>query len=88
MKQDFLFQDVKLFLESWGLHFDTPDGDSNDIPYPQVFTRMMADAFEEGGKKLAHFVNNITDTTDSRTYLKANSWREIEAAWANLDPRV
>lgn len=82
------FQDVKKFLESWGLHFDTPYGESNDIPYPQVYLRVRDDAIKVGGDKLSKFVGQITDTTDSRTYLTPSSWQEIEAAWTNLDPRV
>jgi len=75
------FQDVKLFLESWGLHYETESGESNDIPYPQVYTRMQADAFEDGGPELMQFIERITDTTDGHTYLTAASWTEIEAAW-------
>jgi len=79
------FSDVKEFLTSWGLHFDTPNGDSNDIPYPQVYERMRADAGDVGGDKLQKFVSSITDTTDGRTYLKPFSWEEVEEAWDSLE---
>jgi hypothetical protein len=81
----FSFSNVKEFLTSWGLHFDTPNGDSNDIPYPQVYERMKEDAGDVGGDKLQQFVSSITDTTDSRTYLKPFSWKDIEEAWEALD---
>ena len=79
------FSNVKEFLTSWGLHFDTPNGDSNDIPYPHVYERMRTDAGDVGGDKLQKFVSSITDTTDSRTYLTAYSWKEVEEAWDSLD---
>lgn len=81
----FTFTNVKEFLTSWGLHFDTPNGDSNDIPYPHVYERMKTDAGDVGGDKLQLFVSTITDTTDGRTYLKPMSWHEVEIRWNNLD---
>jgi len=75
------FQDVRSFLESWGLHYDTPDGESNDIPYPQVYTRMRSDALKNGTFRLYDFLDRITDTTDGRTYLTPDSWEEVEEAW-------
>jgi hypothetical protein len=81
----FTFENVKEFLTSWGLHFDTPDGESNDIPYPQVYERMKTDAGDVGGDKLQKFVSSITGTTDSRTYLVSDSWEELETAWESLD---
>lgn len=77
------FQDVKEFLTSWGLHFDTPNGDSNDIPYPQVYERMRVDAFKVGGDELLKFISSITSTTDGRTYLCADLWEAVEQAWDN-----
>lgn len=78
---NFTSQNVQEFLESWGLHFDTPTGDSNDIPYPEVYVRMKLDASDVGGDKLSKFVSSITDTTDGRTYLTPTSWSEVTAAW-------
>jgi len=77
------FQDVKQFLESWGLHYDTPDGVSNDIPYPQVYGRMRSEAWAlgKGNPRLYNFIERITDTTDGRTYLTPESWAEVENAW-------
>ena len=75
---------VKLFLESWGLHFDTPDGESTDIPYPQIYGRMKDDALETGGEKLSKFVSSITGTVDGRTYLVPNTWVEIDEAWKSF----
>lgn len=74
------FEEVKAFLESWGLHFDTPDGYS-DIPYPQVYERMKTDAGNVGGSQLQKFISCNTDTTDGRTYLCALSWEEVQEAW-------
>ena len=82
---NFAFDNVKEFLTSWGLHFDTPEGESNDIPYPQVYERMKTDAGDVGGDKLQKFVSSITDTTDGRTYLVPDNWEEIEEAWESLD---
>lgn len=76
---------VKEFLESWGLHFDTPTGDSSDIPYPWVYVRMKDDALKIGGDKLSKFVSRITDTTDSCTYLTPTSWEEVSAAWETFN---
>ncbi len=81
----FTFVNVKEFLTSWGLHFDTPNGDSNDIPYPHVYERMRVDAGDVGGDKLQKFVSSITDTTDGRTYLKPFTWKEVEEVWDHLD---
>jgi hypothetical protein len=81
----YTFENVKEFLTSWGLHFDTPNGDSNDIPYPQVYERMREDAGDVGGVELQTFISSITDTTDSRTYLKPFSWDEIQKAWEALE---
>jgi hypothetical protein len=75
------FQAVKEFLESWGLHFDTPGGESSTVPYPAVYHRVRVDATQVGGEKLSKFVGRITDTTDGETYLAANSWKDIEEAW-------
>lgn len=77
----FTFENVKEFLTSWGLHFDTPNGDSNDIPYPQVYERMRVDAGDVGGVELQTFISSITDTTDGRTYLKPFNWDEIQKDW-------
>lgn len=77
------FVSVKEFLTSWGLHFDTPNGDSNDIPYPQVYERMRVDAGDVGGDELQKFISTITDTTDSRTYLTVYNWEQAEEAWDN-----
>jgi hypothetical protein len=79
------FANVKEFLTSWGLHYDTQNGDSNDIPYPQVYDRMKVDAGDVGGDRLQQFVSSITDTTDSRTYLKPMSWQQVQDAWESLD---
>ncbi len=81
----FTFENVKEFLTSWGLHFDTPNEESNDIPYPQVYERMKTDAGDVGGDKLQKFVSTITDTTDGRTYLTPDTWEEVEEAWEALD---
>lgn len=75
------FSNVKEFLTSWGLHYDTPNGDSNDIPYPHVYERMRFDAGDVGGPELQMFVSSITDTTDGRTYLKPFNWDEIQKIW-------
>jgi len=71
------FTNIKAFLESWGLHYDTPDGESNEIPYPQVYTRMQLDAGNMGGSELQQFISHITDTTDGKTYLVPGDWDEI-----------
>ena len=75
------FQKLKEFMESWALHFDTPNGDSNDIPYPEVYDRMRDDADKVLGKKASNFIGSITDTTDGRTYLTPCSWEEIETLY-------
>jgi hypothetical protein len=75
------FSAVRAFLESWGLGFDTPDGDSSTIPYPAVFNRMKKEANRIGGDELSVFVSRVTDTTDSQTYLSADCWEEIRAAY-------
>jgi len=72
---------IRAFLTSWGLHFDTPDGSSNDIPYPQVYGRMQHQAFEMGGDELRRWISSHTDTTDGRTYLTVKSWEELEKLW-------
>lgn len=77
----FTADNVREFLESWGLHFDTPDGDSSNIPYPQVYERMRRDAGDVGGIELQRFVSRITDTTDGETYLTVESWEELAEAW-------
>ena len=83
------FKQVRSFLESWGLHFDTPDGTSNDIPYPQVYHRMKADAVSRlDGSILSQFISSITDTVDGRTYLTCNSWNEVEKAWSDFVPEL
>jgi hypothetical protein len=78
---NFTAENVKEFLESWGLHFDTHDGESSNIPYPQVYSRMKTDAGDVGGDKLSKFVSRITDTTDGQTYLNPTSWDEVSEAW-------
>jgi hypothetical protein len=72
---------VKLFLESWGLHYDTYNNLSNDIPYPQIYERMQNDALETGGKKLSDFIGAITITMDGRTRLTLLDWAEIDELW-------
>jgi hypothetical protein len=79
------FSKVKEFLISWGLHYDTPNGDSNDIPYPQVYERMMMDTENVDEEGLDDFISSITDTTDGRTYLKPVSWKEVQKACEALD---
>jgi hypothetical protein len=75
---------VKLFLESWGMHYDTPTGDCTDIPYPQVYERMQSDALAIGGEKLSKFISSITDTIDGKTHLLPISWLEVDEAWENF----
>lgn len=76
------FDAVKLFLESWGMGFDTPDGDSSTLPYPAVYHRMKDDArMFDPSMELHDFIGRITDTTDSQTYLTLESWDEIEEYW-------
>lgn len=78
------FLQVQEFLISWGFHFDTPEGESNDIPYPQVYERMKVDAGDVGGSQLQEFISRMTDTTDGRTYLVADDWSEIQDAWESF----
>lgn len=78
------FSGVKAFLESWGLGFDTPDGESSNIPYPAVYHRMQVDAKSVGGEELSNVISRMTDTTDSQTYLTAEDWDEIEEAYDEL----
>jgi hypothetical protein len=66
------------FLTSWGLHFETPEGESNDIPYPHVYLRMRADAEMSYGEEFSNFCGMVTETTDGRTYLTVSSWDELE----------
>lgn len=75
------FDLVREFLESWGLGFDTPDGDSSNIPYPAVYHRMRDDARQVYGAKFSLFLGRITDTTDSETYLTPMSWVDVQTAW-------
>ena len=77
------FQQVRDFLESWGLGFETPCGDSSTIPYPAVYARMQDDALKVGGKQLSKFISSITDTIESQTYLEYTDWDEIEIEWDN-----
>ncbi len=88
MKTNLNFHHVRKFLESWGMHFDTPDGESTTIPYPQVYERMRRDVINIpqvkviGEEKLVKkFISRITDTTDGETYLTPNNWQEVEEAW-------
>lgn len=86
------FKDVRAFLESWGLTFDTPDEDSSNIPYPAVYNRMCDDAIKVGGDELRKFISRITDTTDGETYLCTDNigedgWHEIEIAWEGRNRR-
>lgn len=80
-------QQVQDFLTSWGLHFDTPDGESTNIPYPQIYDRMQEDAGHEGGLKLKRFISSITDTTDGQTYLTVVDWNEMTDAWFAFEKR-
>jgi hypothetical protein len=84
------FKQVKEFLVSWGMHFDTPEKDSSTIPYPQVYGRMKDDATNDlykagrsvkDGERLAQFISRITDTTDGQTYLNLPNWTEVEKVW-------
>lgn len=76
------FDQVEDFLGSWGLHFDTSEGGSNDIPYPQVYDRMQADAkVQDPSGDLSEFISQMTDTTDGRTYLTVESPTELGSAW-------
>lgn len=81
----FTFENVKEFLTSWGLHYDTPNGESNDIPYPQVYERMRVDASDVASDELLNFISSITDTTDGRTYLIPKTWVGVQTAWEKLD---
>ena len=77
------FQQVRDFLTSWGMHFDTPEKDSTTIPYPQVYGRMRADvgnvwASPVDIREMLRFISRITDTTDGQTYLVVDSWDEME----------
>lgn len=74
------FHDVSSFFESWGLHFDSQDGDSTDIPYPQVYERMRLDA-KSKDNDLYEFAGLICQTTDGRTYLNVCSIEELEQEW-------
>lgn len=62
------------FLESWGLHFDTPDGGPTTIPYPQVFIRMINDARPLGGDKLVDLVKESLNTIDGETFIRLVKW--------------
>jgi hypothetical protein len=75
------FDQVKEFLESWGLSFDTPDGESSNIPYPAVYHRMRDDAQHVHGQDFSKFLGRITDTTDSQSYLTDSSWDDIAESW-------
>lgn len=77
------FSAVRAFLESWGLGFDTPDGESSTIPYPAVYHRMQREAKKVGGEELSEFVSRITDTTDSQTYICFDSWDEMREFYNN-----
>jgi hypothetical protein len=76
---------LQSFLESWGLSFDTPDGDSSNIPYPAVYQRMRDDATQVYGEHFSKFLGRITDTTDSETYLTPISWDEVKMAWEDYN---
>lgn len=78
------FDNLKEFLTSWGLHFDTPDGESNDIPYPQVYERMKTDAGDVGGPRMQQFISRITNTTDSRTYISYENWYQVLDLWEDF----
>ena len=84
--QKLTFQNVKDFLVSWGMHFDSRDGESTNIPYPQVYERMKEDAGDVGGSELQRFISRITDTTDGETYLVPESWDYIEEFWNTDGP--
>jgi hypothetical protein len=71
------YKDAQNFLESWGLSFDTPGGESSTIPYPSVYLRMRDDATKVWGEKFSQFCGRITDTTDGETYLTFDSWTEF-----------
>lgn len=77
---DMTFDQVKEFMTSWGYHFDTPDGEANDL-IVRVFEHMKADALSEGGSKLKEFIEYITDTTDGRAYMTVDNWDEVQKTW-------
>jgi len=77
------FQQVREFLESWGLGFDTPTGDSSTIPYPSVYHRMRIDAEAQYGYELSKFISSITNTMESQTYLAYDNWAAVEIDWNN-----
>src|SRR5277367_4434963 len=84
------FDQVKEFLESWGLSFDTPDGESSNIPYPAVYHRMRDDAQHVHGQDFSKFlgcITDTTDTTDSQTYLTPTSWDEVKQAWEEYNDK-
>jgi hypothetical protein len=77
------FQTVSDFLESWGLHYDTPNGESSCIPYPQVYARMCQDA-SNTDLALREVISVVTNTTDGQTYLRADSYEQLEEIVNNL----
>jgi hypothetical protein len=79
------FQYVREFLESWGLHFDTPDQVSTSVPF-DTYQLIRADAIQVGGMELQKFVSCITDTTDGETYISMGSnWGKIEEFYNGLN---
>ena len=62
------------YLRSWGLHFDTEDGESSEIPY-EILGRITS----ECDPTLARNIIRATNTTDGNTYLRASSQSELEA---------
>lgn len=69
------------FLQSWGLHFDTLNGESSVVSYAQVYLPMLYDANKQGGKRLQKFISNITNTVEDQTYLEPDTAEEIQKLW-------
>ncbi len=84
------FIDVKEFLTSWGLHFDTPTWESNDIPFPQVYDRMMSDAIRVGAQlksknNFSYFIALETNVAYCRAHLRAENWNDLKKAWKKFN---
>jgi len=82
-----VFQDVKAFLESWGMYpaeeDTTPynkDVIDNGINEP-CFDRMLEQAEEKHGIDFARFCSRVTDATDNAFYIPFLTWKELEEAW-------
>lgn len=82
------FKNVQDFFKSWGMYPSREDTDdySPDVIEQGInrgcYFKLIEEAKRANGDSFAQFCSRQIDATDDAFYLTADSWGELEDAWA------